>query len=547
MSLKKLAWPSLFILLALIIGFFAGSLYFGKSSPRKFFLNKKNKVDVLLDKINEEYVDTIDMTELMENAVTKIVGELDPHSTYIPAKELATINANMDGRFAGVGISYIFYSDTMVIMSATQGGPAEQAGLIAGDRIVTVNDSLVTGIHYAEDKIMENLRGKLGTSVKLGIVREGVDSLRVYTLKRSYVPINSIKAAYEFTNGIGIIKIYDTFTNNTYDEFIGAMAKLLNKGCHSFIIDLRMNKGGSFETAVHICNEFLSKEQMIVYVEGRSFPREDKRADGLGTLQDKPVVILMDQISASASEIVAGAIQDNDRGLIIGRRSFGKGLVQNQIELSDGSAVRLTVARYYTPSGRNIQRKYELGKTDRYNQEWIDRLAAGEGLYKDSIILNTSRSYHTLSGREVYGGGGIMPDIFVPLDTTELTSYYLHLENKDIFGKFAFEYSDANRSKLKTFTNNEDMLLYLKKQITLNDVIRFAETKGIKRRSSLINISANQIMNMTYACILQNFFGEEAFFSLILNNDPLVKRAVEEIQKGNADPRSIANMKYNKN
>ena len=544
MNPKKLVWPTLFVLLALIIGFIAGNFFSSKSLARRLFFNKENKVDILLDIINEEYVDTINMKNLMENAITKIVNELDPHSNYIPATELEMINENMDGRFAGVGINYIFYRDTIVINSIIPGGPAEQAGLLAGDRIVTINDSIVSGTHFSEEKIVKILHGKVGTLVKLGIVRGETDSLRKYTITRAYVPMNSIKAAYEIANGIGIIKIYDAFTNTTYDEFIGAMAKLLDKGCQSFIIDLRMNKGGSFDAAIHICNEFLSKGRTIVYMEGKSFPREYVTANGLGTLQDKQVVILMDQISASASEIVAGAIQDNDRGLIIGRRSFGKGLVQNQIELSDGSAVRLTIARYYTPSGRNIQRKYEMGKTDEYNQEWFNRLSAGEGLYQDSIVLNTSHSYYTLNGRVVYGGGGIMPDIFVPLDTTELTSYYINLENKGIFYQFGFEYSDVNRSQLKTFTNSEDMLAYLKGQIDLQEVVRFAETKGIKRRTSLINISANQILNMTYASILQNFFGEEAYFSLILNNDSVVKKAIEEIQAGNDDPVAVANMKY---
>jgi len=545
MSLKKLTLPAVFVLLALIAGFFAGNFISSKSIARRLFLNTGNKVDVLLDIINEEYVDTVNMKNLIENAMTKIVSELDPHSNYIPTNALETINENMNGHFAGVGISTTFYLDTIFINSVISGGPAEQAGLLAGDRIVSINDSTITGNHLSEEKIIDILHGKVGTPVKLGIIRAGVDTLKKYTIIRSYVPVSSIKTAYEVAEGIGIIKIYDSFTNTTYNEFIGAMAKLLNKGCQSFIIDLRMNKGGSFDAAIHICNEFLAKGQSIVYMEGKSFPKEYVTADGSGTLQDKQVVILMDQISASASEIVAGAIQDNDRGLVMGRRSFGKGLVQRQIELSDGSAVRLTIARYFTPSGRNIQRKYEMGKADEYNQEWFNRLSTGEGLYDDdSIAVNDSLPFHTVNGREVYGGGGIMPDIFVPLDTTELTSYYIRIENQGIINQFAFEYSDANRSKLKTFTNSEDMLIYLKKQIPLSDVIQFAETKGIKRRSALINISANQILNMTYAHILQNFFGDEAYFTLILNNDRLVKKAIEEIQKGNDTPQAIANMKY---
>ena len=547
MGYKKFSWPIVFVLIALIIGFVAGNLMSSKSITRRFFLKSNNKVDLLLDTINEEYVDSINMKNLIENAITKIINELDPHSSYIPAAALETVNKNMDGRFAGLGINTFFYLDTLVISSIVPGGPAEQAGLLAGDRIISVDDVIMAGTHFSEDKITEILHGKLGTSVKLKVKRKQDNSIQEYSIIRDYVSISSIKAAYVIAEEIGIIKIYDTFTNSTYDEFISAMAKLLSKGCKSFIIDLRMNKGGSFDAAIHICNELLSKGQTIVYMEGRAFPREYVTANGLGTLQDKEIVILTDQISASASEIVAGAIQDNDRGLIIGRRSYGKGLVQNQFELSDGSAVRLTIARYYTPSGRNIQRKYEMGKADEYNKEWINRLSAGEGLYKDSVILNIKDSYSTAKGREVFGGGGIMPDIFVPLDTTELTSYYLTLDNKGVFSNFALEFSDANRNKLNEFSNSEDMLVFLKKQILLNDIVQFAESKGIRRRTSLINISANHIMNMTFACILQIFFGDEAYYSLLLENDLLVKRAIEEIQKGNVDPDAVANLKYQNN
>ena len=545
MSLKKLAWPAVFVVFALIIGFLAGNFVYYKSLARIPLFNKKSKIDLLLDKINEEYVDTISMNNLVESAATKIVNELDPHSSYISANDLVTVNENMEGHFAGVGINTIFYLDTIFINSLVHGGPAEQAGLAAGDRIIAINDSIIAGNHLSEEKILNILHGKVGTPIKVKILRDGMP--KEFTMMRTYVPLNSIKTAYEIADGIGIIKIYDSFTNTTYDEFIGAMAKLLNKGCQAFIIDLRANKGGAFDATVHICNEFLSKGQTIVYMEGKSFPKDYATANGLGTLQDKQVVILTDELSASASEIVAGAIQDNDRGLIIGRRSFGKGLVQNQIELSDGSAVRLTIARYYTPSGRNIQRKYEMGKADEYNQEWFNRLSTGEGVYKKDSVDLTAPSFHTANGREVYGGGGIMPDIFVPLDTTVLTSYYIRLENQGVFNQFAFEYSDANRDKLKMFTNSEDMLLYLKEQIHLADVIQFSENKGIKRRTSLINISANQILEMTYAHILQIFFGDDAYFSLLLNNDSLVKRAINEIQKGNNTPSAVAAMKYKNN
>jgi carboxyl-terminal processing protease len=541
MGSKKISWwVIVLIFVALIIGFFAGNFLSGKSFARKLFLNPGNKVDVILNIINEEYVDNVDMKSLTENAIPKIIGELDPHSGYIPADELGRINENMEGHFAGVGIESFVHQDTLVIISMAQGGPAQQAGLLAGDRIVTVNDTVFAGEFFSQDKILDALRGGIETTVKIGILRKGTDSIRNYNLVRDYIPITTVKAAYEVESGIGLIKIFDKFSHTTYDEFIKAIARLLDKGCKSFIIDLRMNGGGSFDAAVNICNEFLPKGRSIVYAEGKSFPRENPIANGLGTLQNNQIVILMDQVSASASEIVAGAIQDNDRGLIVGRRSFGKGLVQNQIELSDGSAFRLTIARYYTPSGRNIQRRYTLGNADEYNKEWVNRLSNGEEFHENIAAVDTNLLYHTLSGREVYGGGGIMPDIFVPLDTSELTSYYINLENKNIFHQFACEYTDMNRDKLSGFKTYESMLEYLKTQPVLYDIVYFAEERKVRPRTALINISANYILNTAYAHILQNFFGEEVFFIIYMSRDKDIKKAVEILRKGEAYPEVVA-------
>jgi carboxyl-terminal processing protease len=476
------------------------------------------------------------MKSLTENVIPKIIGELDPHSGYIPAGELGKINENMDGHFAGVGIESFVHKDTLVIVWMAKGGPAQQAGLLPGDRIVAVNDTLFAGKSFSQDKILDALRGEIGTTVKIGILRKGMEQVRNYNIVRDQIPITTVKAAYQVASGIGLIKIYDKFSHTTYDEFIKAIAELLNQGCESFIIDLRMNGGGSFDAAVNICNEFLPKGRNIVYTEGKSFARENVTANGLGTLQNNQVVILMDQVSASASEIVAGAIQDNDRGLIIGRRSFGKGLVQNQIELSDGSAFRLTIARYYTPSGRNIQRHYTLGNADEYNREWVNRFSNGEEFHEKNVAMDSSMLYHTLNGREVYGGGGIMPDIFVPLDTSELTSYYINLETKNIFHQFACEYADKNRDKLSELKTYERMLEYLKTQPILYEIVHFAAEKKVKQRTSLINISANYILNTAYAYILQNFFGEEVFFMIYMNRDNDIKKAVEILRKGEAYP-----------
>jgi carboxyl-terminal processing protease len=545
MSSKKISWwVVVLIFIALIIGFFAGNFLSGKSFARKLFLNPGNKIDVILNIINEEYVDPVDMKSLTENAISKIIGELDPHSSYIPACELDRINENMEGHFAGVGIESFVRSDTLVVVSLAPGGPAQQAGLLPGDRIVMVNDTLFAGPSFSQEKILNAMRGKIGTTVKVGIVHRGTTAIKDYNLVRDNIPITTVKAAYQVEPGIGLIKIYDKFSHTTYDEFIKAIAELLNQGCQSFIIDLRMNSGGSFDTAVKICNEFLPKGRNIVYTQGKSFPRDYAIANGLGTLQNNQIVILMDQVSASASEIVGGAIQDNDRGLIIGRRSFGKGLVQNQIELSDGSAFRLTIARYYTPSGRNIQRKYTLGNADEYNQEWVNRFSNGEEFHENNAAIDTTLLYHTLSGREVYGGGGIMPDIFVPLDTTELTSYYINLENKNIFHLFACEYSDVNRDKLNEFKTSESMLEYLKTQPMLYDIVDFAAERKVKPRTALINTSANYILNTVYANILQNFFGEQAFFITYMNRDKDIKKAVEVLRKGQAYPEAVAQLKY---
>ncbi|GHV20714.1 peptidase S41 [Clostridia bacterium] len=507
-------------------------------------MTSNNKINVILDIINEDYVDPVNMKDITEGAIRNIVNELDPHSTYITDSDLPGINNDMDGYFGGIGVDYFLHKDTIVVMNLTHGGPSSQAGLMPGDRIVTVDDSVFSGSDITEEKIMKTLRGPIGSPVKLGIRRNFSDPVIEYTIQRSEILMTTVKAAYEVKKGIGFIKIYDKFSHTTYDEFVQAMTKLVARGCTSFIIDLRTNSGGSYEAAIKIINEFLPAGRMIVYAEGKSFPRTESISDGSGNLPYNPVVILMDQMSASASEIVAGAIQDNDRGLIIGRRSFGKGLVQNQIALSDGSAVRLTIARYYTPSGRNIQRKYELGKSVAYNQDWLDQFNNGESFYEDSIKIDTTEVYKTIHGRTVYGNGGIIPDIFIPVDTAHLSSYYINLENKGIFNRFAFEYSDKHRTILSQFKDYSSMLTYLKTQLTLEDMVRYAEENGVKKRTFQIYRSANQILNTTYACILSNFFGDNVFYQVYLSNDPVIARAVQAIQKGEAYPQAVATMKY---
>ena len=541
---KMTRWLIISITISLIAGIIIGNFISGRSFGRKLFLTPRNKIHVILDIINEDYVDAVNIKEVTENAIRHIIGELDPHSTYIPDHDVPGVNDDMEGHYGGIGVNYFLYNDTIVIMNLTHGGPSSQAGLLPGDRIVTVNRSPFTGPDITEEKIAKTMRGAVGSSITLGIQRDLSDSIREYTIQRGAILIPTVSAAYEVAQGIGFIKIQDKFSHTTYDEFVQAMTQLVSVGCKSFIVDLRANSGGAYEAAIKIINEFLPANRMIVYAEGKSFPRNNSVSDGSGNLPDNPLVILIDQLSASASEIVAGAIQDNDRGLIVGRRSYGKGLVQNQIELSDGSAVRLTVARYYTSSGRNIQRKYELGKSDAYNQEWLLQLSNGQSFNKDSIKVDTAQVYKTLHGRTVYGNSGILPDIFIPVDTARLSNYYLQLENKNIFNRFAFEYSDKHRAELSQFKDFSSLLDYLKTRVLLEDIVRYAEGQGVKKRTSQIYRSSGQIMTTAYASIVGIFFGDNAFYQVYLTHDPMIARAVQAIRNGEASPEAVAAMQY---
>ncbi len=540
-SKKSFWWLPMLIVFTLIIGFVVGNYFSSKPLGRKLFVSSGNKIDLILDIIENEYVDSVDMNNMVESVIPKIIGELDPHSVYIPAEELQVVNDDIEGHFSGIGVQFWISKDTVVVANVIAGGPSEKVGLLPGDRIVTINDSLFVGQEIDNDKVMKTLRGKKGTSVTLGIKRFLNEGLQNFEIIRGDVPVNTIDVAYSVQKGIGFIKI-NKFGKTTYNEFIIAMSKLLKENCTSFIVDLRGNPGGPMETAVNIVNEFLPQGQLIVYAEGKAFSRNDIVANGTGTCQDNPVVILMDEFSASASEIIAGAIQDSDRGLIVGRRSFAKGLVQNQIPLSDKSALRLTIARYYTPSGRCIQKEYELGKSDQYEMDLVNRYTHGELVSADSIKFN-GPEYLTRLGRTVYGGGGIMPDIFVPIDTSEVTSYYSTLINHRIIHDFAFQYSDQNRNNLSKLKDYHSMLAYLKKQPLLEGVVSFAESNGIRRRPVLINISGKQIEKLTQACIIRNQFGDDGFYPVFLENDPMIVKAIEAIKQGKSFP--VAPIKSN--
>lgn len=533
---KKLTvWLPVIIACSIALGIFIGNHYLSLSKGKHRTYPSGNKINAILDIIDEQYVDTVNMTDLVEGAIPKIFSELDPHSVYIPAEDASMVNEELEGSFSGIGVSFNMQTDTILVISVISGGPAEKAGLLPFDRIITINDSVYSGNQTSQAKIMKTLRGAKNSTVKLGVQRGNEPDLLYFDVTRGDVPVHSVDVAYEAAEGIGYIKV-SKFARNTYNEFITAIAELKQKGCNAFVIDLRNNTGGYMEAAINMINEFMPEGRLIVYTEGKTFPRADVYANGTGTCKEAPIVVLTDEISASASEIFAGAIQDNDRGLIIGRRTYGKGLVQTQIALSDGSALRLTIARYYTPSGRCIQKSYEMGKNDEYDQDIYNRYMHGEFDSADSIKMDDSLKYQTVKGRTVYGGGGIMPDIFIPRDTSGITSYYSNVINSGVLYLYALEYSDRNREKLASFKTWEELYAYLKQQPLLTDFTNFAATKGIRKRPTLIAISGPLIENQLQAYIVRNFFDEAGFYPIFLKDDVTLKRAIELLKAGKAFP-----------
>lgn len=533
---KKLTvWLPVIIAVSIALGIFIGNHYLSLNQGKRRAYSSGNKINAILDIIDEQYVDTVNMKDLVEGAIPKIFSELDPHSVYIPAEDASLVNEELEGSFSGIGVSFNMQTDTILVINVISGGPAEKAGLLPFDRIITINDSVYSGNKTSQAKIMKTLRGAKNSTVKLGVKRGNEPNLLYFDVTRGDVPVHSVDVAYEAADGIGYIKI-SKFARNTYNEFITALAELKQKGCNSFIIDLRNNTGGYMEAAINMINEFMPEGRLIVYTEGKSFPRSDVYANGTGTFKEAPIVVLTDEISASASEIFAGAIQDNDRGLIIGRRTYGKGLVQTQLALSDGSALRLTIARYYTPSGRCIQKSYELGKTEEYDQDIYNRYMHGEFDSADSIKMDDSLKYQTVQGRTVYGGGGIMPDIFIPRDTSGITSYYSNVINSGVLYLYALEYSDQNREKLSSFQTWEALYDYLQQQPLLYNFTNFAASKGIKKRPTLINISGKLIENQLQSYIVRNFFDEAGFYPIFLQDDVTLKRAIEILKEGKSFP-----------
>ena len=516
----------LLLALFLVGGMLIGNQLNRIAQPESFTVYPRvNKISGVIDYIAQEYVDSVSRDELVERTIPEILQQLDPHSIYIPAKELSKYNEPLEGNFSGIGVLFQIFEDTVYIMNTVLDGPSERVGIEAGDRIVRVNDSLVAGVGMPSESIVGMLKGKRGTKVRVSIARRGTKKLLDFVITRDRIPIASIEVAYMLTDDVGYIKI-DEFSRNTTEEFLDAVDSLHQKGMKKLIIDLRDNGGGYMAAATEIADQFLPAGTPIVYTEGHAQPRKDILATSKGKLLHDELIILIDEYSASASEILAGAIQDNDRGLIIGRRSFGKGLVQQQTMFSDGSAIRLTIARYYTPTGRCIQKPYKNGLDD-YIMDIHNRYERGEFVYADSIKFADSLKYKTPGGKTVYGGGGIMPDIFVPLDTTLFTGYYNRVARGGLIFKFAYKYADRNRKKLIRYKDRNELLNYLRTQDLYSKFVDFAEKQGVHDSSEEIILARHTISITLYANIARFVLDNLGYYSIFEQIDPPVQKSLE--------------------
>lgn len=519
-----------------VLGIMIGTFYANHFSGNRLNIinSGSNRINNLLHIIDDQYVDAVNIDSLVDKAIPQILADLDPHSVYISARDVQQVNDDLKGSFSGVGIEFVIREDTIHIQGVIKNGPAEQAGILAGDKIVSVDGKPFVGKEVTNEEAMHRLKGPKDTKVKIGIIRYGHKGVKNFTITRGDIPQKSVSAVYMLDENTGYIKIKN-FGENTYPELLISLAQLSQEGFNNLVIDLRDNTGGYLQSAVQIANEFLPKNKLIVYTQGRKSPREDYKSDGRGSYQNIPLVVLINESSASASEIFAGAMQDNDRATIIGRRSFGKGLVQKPIEFPDKSVVRLTVARYYTPSGRCIQKPYSTGNDKTYEDDIVSRYKHGEFFSQDSI-KHTGPAYHTSLGRTVYGGGGITPDIFVPEDTLDVTSYYKEASMSGLILQFAFVYTDDNRLKLNNFTEMMELANYLVKQNTVDKFASFADKHGLQRRNLMIKKSHKLLERYINSRIIYNIMDEEAWTEYINMDDNVIKTALDVFRKDEAFP-----------
>ena len=534
----KHIYRTIVLVLLLAIGLFTG-LYIGRqitANQVRLLLNGalpgNDKLARTLAVIEQQYIDSISRDSLIELAIPAIVHKLDPHSVYLPPKDFKVAEEPLKGEFDGIGVVFNMGTDTVIIMNVIPTGPSRKAGILSGDRIIKVNDTLISGVKMPQDKVMKRLRGPRGTKVKLSIERKGISDLVDIVVTRDAIPLHSVEASLMLTDDIGFIKL-SQFSVTSYSEIMKALASLRKQGMRSLIFDLRGNPGGFLDQAILIANEFLPAGKLIVYTMDRNGKQMRQYSDGRGKSTDLNVAILIDESSASSSEILAGALQDNDCGTIIGRRSFGKGLVQQQIPFNDGSALRITVARYFTPTGRSIQKPYTAGDGESYDHDIIDRFNRNEFFSADSIHFADSLRFTTPKGKVVYGGGGIMPDIFVPLDTMRLTKYYVEITGRNILYRYTIEYSDINRKKLEKVQNLKEMKALLESDKSLlNDFVRYAEKQGVKPNWNEIEASRKIIETQLRAYISRNSdLEDKAFYYFIYPIDKTILRAIEELKK----------------
>ncbi len=528
----------LLIAFALVLGIFIGSKFASKST-----IDLDRKINNILGIVADEYVESVNMDSLVELAIPDIIAQLDPHSVYISAKDYEQANEELNGNFCGIGISFQVMEDTINVIEVIPGGPSEKVGIANGDKIISVDGKNFTGEKINPNLVKEQLRGPKNSVVKLGVKRATSAKTLYFTVTRGDIPIKSVDAAYMIDKNTGYVKV-NQFGRNTYDEFVAALSVLKNEGAKRYIVDLRGNGGGYMEIAVAMANEFLPKDNLIVSTKGR-YKKNDTSvySDGNGSYQDAEIVVLINEFSASASEIFAGAMQDNDRAQIIGRRSFGKGLVQQQLPFSDGSAIRLTIARYYTPSGRCIQKPYTLGQQTDYQMELIERFEHGEFFSADSVQLTDTTQYFTKGGRVVHGGGGIMPDIFIGRDTTLNTPFYNKCVNLAYTYQFAYQYTDKHRRELQKFKDWQALEKHLLKQNVLSEFVDYASTKGVNQQDTTLlrysNLTVEQqikkstplLNRLICAYIIRNIIGDEGFYPIFERDDEITRKAVEEMAK----------------
>lgn len=527
----------LIMAVCVVVGVVIGTFYTSHFSGNRLSIinSSGNKLNNLLHIVDDQYVDTVDINKLVEDAMPQILAELDPHSVYIGAKDVQAVNDDLRGSFSGVGIEFTIREDTIRVQNVVNAGPADRAGVKAGDKIVSVDGKPFVGKIVTNDEAMRRLKGPKDTKVKLGLLGYGEKKVRYVTITRDDIPQRSISATYMINDNTGYIKV-KSFGENTYPELLISLAKLSQEDLQNLIIDLRGNVGGYMMAVIQMVNEFLPKDRLIVYTQGRKSPRQEYRSDGRGSYQKIPLVVLIDEGSASASEIFAGAIQDNDRGTVIGRRSFGKGLVQQPMAFNDGSMIRLTIARYYTPSGRCIQKPYTSGSDKDYEDDLMMRYQHGEYFSQDSI-KHEGPEYHTSIGRTVYGGGGITPDIFVAEDTLGVTSYYKEAGMTGLIFQFAYDYTDENRARLGEFTDMESLLDYLKKQNLVERFASYADRKGLRRRNLMIRKSHHLLERFIDSRIIYNMLDDEAWIEYLNLDDPAIEKAVDVFKAKQAFPK----------